>query len=76
MKRVIRSKPEHGLGEQDLTLRMAANAIWNKLNFGLHLLAQLKCTEQTSRIKDQLQQDMVEARALADSIVKADGSDE
>ena len=32
---VISSTPDHGVGEQEMTFRMAANAIWNKLNFAM-----------------------------------------
>jgi len=57
---VIRSTPEHGLGEQEMTFRMAANAIWNKLNFAMSLV------EGDGQLMDLL----FEARALADSIVR------
>jgi hypothetical protein len=57
---VIRSTPEHGVGEQEMTFRMAANAIWNKLNFAMSLV------EEDGQLMDLLS----EARALADSIVR------
>lgn len=56
---VIHSTPEHGVGEQEMTFRMAANAIWNKLNFAMGLV----------REEGQLMDLLSEARALADSIV-------
>lgn len=55
----IQSVLEHGVGEQGMTFRMAANAIWNKLNFALHLVG----------ASGQLENTLREARALADSIV-------
>lgn len=56
---VIHSTPEHGVGEQEMTFRMAANAIWNKLNFAMGLVQE----------EGQLMDLLSEARALADSIV-------
>jgi hypothetical protein len=56
---VIPSTPEHGVGEQEMTFRMATNAIWNKLNFAMGLV----------REDGQLMDLLSEARALADSIV-------
>ena len=65
---MIQSIKEHNVGDQQLTFRMAANAIWNKLNFGLSPLDNPKHTEQLREI-------MIEARALADSIVNDNESD-
>ena len=59
---MIRSTPEHNVGDQDMTYRMAANAIWNKLNFALSLIG-------PQRNERQLREMMTEARALANSIV-------
>jgi len=67
MPRTIKSKPEHGVGDQELIFRMAANAIWNKLNFGRSLLRFPECLEQA-------QGEFAEAQALADSIVHHEDS--
>lgn len=68
---IINSKPEHGLGDkvQPLTFRMAANAIFNKMNIGSSVLNSL-----TGKGKEQLRQLIYEARALANSIVQHDDS--
>ena len=66
---MIQSTPEHNLGDQKMTYRMAANAIWNKLNFAMSLIG-LKQSEE------QLRSMMLEARALADSIVHDEHSDD
>ena len=55
----ITATPEHGVGEQEMTFRMAANAIWNKLNISMALV----------REDGQLMELLSEARALANSIV-------
>jgi hypothetical protein len=64
---VIQSTPEHNVGDQKMTYRMAANAIWNKLNFALSLIGQ-------ERHQRQLDEMIQEARALADSIVRDERS--
>ena len=64
---MIQSLPEHNVGDQKMTYRMAANAIWNKLNFSLSLIHNGAC-------KEQLWGMIVEARALANSIVMDEGS--
>lgn len=60
---LIASTPEHGVGEQDMTFRMAANAVWNKLNFAMSLHNSPQHAEQMYALIN-------EARALADSIVQ------
>ena len=50
---------EQGAGSAPLTISMAANAIWNKLNVGMSLVAE----------EGQLMQLLGEARALAEAIV-------
>jgi len=55
----MKSTPEHNIGEQPLTYRGAANAIWNKLNMALALL---KGPPQVIEL-------VREAQALADTIV-------
>lgn len=65
---MIQSTPEHNLGDQKMTYRMAANAIWNKLNFAMSLL-------KRDQYGSQLETMMKEARALADSIVHDEHSD-
>lgn len=57
-KPTIEAKPEHGVGNQTMTLRMAANAIWNKVQVGAY-----------TPHKDQREQVLREAMELADSIV-------
>lgn len=59
---MIQSTSEHNVGDQKMTYRMAANAIWNKLNFALSLIG-------PQRNERQLREMMSEARALANSIV-------
>lgn len=59
---MIKSKPEHNVGEQTMTYRMAANAIWNKFNFARSIMGVAKYKEQVDAILN-------EAQTLADSIV-------
>lgn len=66
---MIQSLPEHNVGDQQMTYRMAANAIWNKLNFALSLV------DNPAHAK-QLWTMITEARALADSIVMDEQSDD
>lgn len=66
---MIQSLPEHNVGDQRMTFRMAANAIWNKLNFALSLV------DKPEHAK-QLRTMMAEARALANSIVMDEQSGE
>ncbi len=66
---MIQSLPEHNLGDQQMTYRMAANAIWNKINFALSLIGKT----ETVREK-QLWSMLCEARAVAGSIVKDEQS--
>lgn len=62
---MIQSLPEHNVGEQQMNHQMAANAIWNKLNYALGLL-------DFPSEKKELERIICEARALADSIVHSD----
>lgn len=57
---LIKSKPEFGVGEEDLTFRQAANAIFNKL----HPL----CAVVNSS-SDQGKELIAQAMELADAIV-------
>ncbi len=66
---MIQTTPEHNLGDQMMTYRMAANAIWNKINFALSLIGKT----ETAREK-QLWVMLCEARTVADSIVKDEQS--
>ena len=59
---MIQSLPEHNLGDQQMTYRMAALAIWNKINFALSLVGNPK---QERYLWDIL----CEARSVANSIV-------
>ena len=59
---MIQSLPDHNLGDQQMTYRMAANAIWNKLNFALSLVGKPEHEKQLWAM-------MCEARAVASSIV-------
>lgn len=59
---VFTSEPEHGVGNQVLTFRMAANAIWNKLNFVMSFVGVENQKEHALKM-------LGEARELADSIV-------
>jgi hypothetical protein len=59
---MIKAIPEHNLGNQEMTYRMAANAIWNKLNFALSLI-------HNGASKEQLFAEIKEAQAVANSIV-------
>ena len=65
---MIASLPEHNVGNQEMTCRRAANAIWNKLNFAMSMVG--SCPHE-----EQLLAMLAEARALADSIVKDENSD-
>jgi hypothetical protein len=60
------SKPEHGVGNQELTFRMAANAIEYKVGIVLQSI-------QFNQLK-QAEIVLNEIRALADSIVHNENS--